>query len=1138
MLLPNTERASPFPTAENLFTSPQITIYKPLMPKERTVFYMKKQIKKLLSAMLALTISAGCVPVMVANAAEGAHKTLAIHNSVNEIDEFDAIAEIKETATGIGGKSDSDVSAKVTGEGNSLLNVSVLNSSKTVAKALTFDVYPTSKQTNVSVVGRSSAGWHWYTLNISTEHMNKNAWNSVVVFIDGPTLLRVYVNGKFVVHREEGSIKTFNNISWFNIRLGGYYASDAAAEEEYMYMDNIKVLSNQPDMPSVSSRTYTVNGDSVYDLNGATVLDLLNNTTYYGTSVQVLDANGNDITASGETAVTDNMQMVVKNGDIFTQKYILKTSAFVEEILSKSTNGTNEKNVKLPSGEATATAVGGIGGKASDDMAVQVTTTSTEGIIFFLDSSVYKMEQGLTQISYDVFADKGVGYIKHGKNSSQSIGLNVQVSDMKAGEWNNIKIVYDPTGAENTILLLNDKLYAQSTTKISQDNHQNTFRICINRPSGTTTGDFNVYVDNIIAKNINVKDIPQIKEEKLLVTYDSNFDGVSAGDTTNESISGSLGKAENDNFLKATNTKADAFVVPTCKTVNWNKSLTILYDVYPTDSSLKFAVRTSYHMPLAEFTTDELNMNSWNRIVAVYDESTKTTAFYLNGKYHSEKVFDLSANQAVRLVSSGQAESVTYYDNIQFVQDTVVPAGMPEGVISRKGEIKGYTGTAGDITEQYESAKILKPDGTVVAADATPEVGDSLYVYNDDILTDHYFFGEKLLSVTIDTDFSSIINADAINVKTVSGDLGKGDNDNYLEVVSTIDAGYVCPPVAGMDWTKPLTIRYAVYPTSSQVDFAVRTSHHMVLAKFTADELNMNSWNRIVMTYDPSVTKSIFWLNGEYHSEKTFNIKGNQAIRLITVDANVPTYYDNIQMVQETLSPAGIPENAVSQKGKIHGYTGTADAITSQYENAKILTPDGTVVSGDATPAVGDSLYVYKNEILTDHYWFAEELLVVENLTNAAENINSGITADKIYVKADTTLDELGTWSCDNFASARVKDSEGNEITASNAYIVNAVLEITLSKDGRTEVIDIPFADEETKRNMLWKMVLDADNIPAEGSNPTGLGIGDLVKDDVTYSTVITEYTDKSTLLSRYFDVFDYPDLKGHANTISDIQIH
>ena len=42
----------------------------------------------------------------------------------------------------------------------------------------------------------------------------------------------------------------------------------------------------------------------------------------------------------------------------------------------------------------------------------------------------------------------------------------------------------------------------------------------------------------------------------------------------------------------------------------------------------------------------------------------------------------------------------------------------------------------------------------------------------------------------------------------------------------------------------------------------------------------------------------------------------------------------------------------------------------------------------------------------------------------------------------------------------------------------------------------------------------------------------------VTYSTVITEYTDKSTLLSRYFDVFDYPDLKGHANTISDIQIH
>ena len=164
---------------------------------------MKKQIQKLLSAMLALTISVGCVPVMVANAAEGAHKTLAIHNSVNEIDEFDAIAEIKETATGIGGKSDSDVSAKVTGEGNSLLNVSVLNSSKTVAKALTFDVYPTSKQTSVSVVGRSSAGWHWSTLNISTEHMNKNAWNSVVVFIDGPTLLRVYVNGKFVVHREE-----------------------------------------------------------------------------------------------------------------------------------------------------------------------------------------------------------------------------------------------------------------------------------------------------------------------------------------------------------------------------------------------------------------------------------------------------------------------------------------------------------------------------------------------------------------------------------------------------------------------------------------------------------------------------------------------------------------------------------------------------------------------------------------------------------------------------------------------------------------------------------------------------------------------------------------------------------------------
>ena len=359
---------------------------------------------------------------------------------------------------------------------------------------------------------------------------------------------------------------------------------------------------------------------------------------------------------------------------------------------------------------------------------------------------------------------------------------------------------------------------------------------------------------------------------------------------------------------------------------------------------------------------------------------------------------------------------------------------------------------------------------------------------------------DKILIHNVDTDFSSIGYGAASGV-TEKGSLGKGADDNYMQALNTAAGGYITAPISGLSWSEPLTVLYDVYPTTSALSFAVRTGYHMPLTSFTTDELNMNSWNRIVMTYDPSATKSTFYLNGEKHSEKIFSLANNEAFRLITADNEAVTYYDNIQVVQGFAAPYGAPDSVVVKKNKIHGYTGTAEAITSRYDSAKILKTDGTEVTGSAVPEIGDSLYVYSYDVLTDHYYFAEEILVLKNLTNTADAINSGITEEKIYVKADTTLDELGDWSCDNFVSATVKDTDGNAVTDNSAYIVNAVLEVTISKNGNTEVISVPFADEEERRSMMWKMTLDAENIPAEGSNPSGLGLIDFVKDEVTYTT-------------------------------------
>ncbi|MEE1223768.1 MAG: hypothetical protein UH081_00745, partial [Clostridia bacterium] len=263
------------------------------------------KIKKILSAIISssLIFSQLVLPIG-AQAAQGSYQTVGLFNATNEIDSFDNMifgtgTGISQTeVTGIGGKPVNDTSLKLEGQKDDICAVSILASDKaTIAKAITFEVYPNDKVEKLYFFGRgqSSSGgnvWFWNAMQPTAEHLIPNQWNRVFIMLDTQGKARIYINNTLAIDWD----KSFTNVAsfkWNYLRIAVFYKDGTADADKVAYIDEVQVLNAQPTLPALTSDKYEINGTKITNI-GSTVGDVLENFTYYGEKLIVKDSSGND----------------------------------------------------------------------------------------------------------------------------------------------------------------------------------------------------------------------------------------------------------------------------------------------------------------------------------------------------------------------------------------------------------------------------------------------------------------------------------------------------------------------------------------------------------------------------------------------------------------------------------------------------------------------------------------------------------------------------------------------------------------------------------------------------------------------------------------------------------------------------
>ena len=637
------------------------------------------------------------------------------------------------TDKGIGEKADDDTVLKLSGADNTMtMNTVVKTASETVAKSLTFEVYPTSAFSKITVVGRGGgSNWYWNYgsgVELTAANFVLNQWNKVVVDLTDFATAKAYVNGVYVNSNKTNSVASNASTDAITARVGVHYADGTAEENQYTYIDNVQVLTEMPEVRSLRSDKYTIIGNKVWDLNGATVADILANTTNYGDSVSVVDANGADVTEAVETAITDDCQIIVKKGDAIIGQYYTKTAEYTDTLLSNVSfnNGTIDGTAYGALNTTSLAAVGGIGGKAEDDYALKIEGAMTDGAAIGTTSNHF--EKGLTAISMKIYPVSGFNHMRVAKNGSGGFGLQVDMADMKPNTWNDVYVIYNPESGKNSAIYLNGDLCGTTTTKFITGTTERIARFVFGNESEVAENPV-VYVDDITVKTVNVDEIMPLR------SHFEKFDGISAGNATFATATGIGGKAADDTsiMLKANEGSSKANIDLGLTTVDLTGDVTISYELYPTSAGTAVRLRpTTGEQNVVEIPAFALDMNKWNSIRFVHYGATNANEIYINGKlYTTVKKALTTASGMFRLYTENA--DVAYFDNIQVVEGIYAPAAAPTGVKVVANDIIGYTGNGEDLTAQYDSAimtdtRLYVNDGVYVSgrytfADASIQLG-------------------------------------------------------------------------------------------------------------------------------------------------------------------------------------------------------------------------------------------------------------------------------------------------------------------------------------------------------------------------------------------------------------------------------
>ncbi|MEE1223886.1 MAG: hypothetical protein UH081_01370, partial [Clostridia bacterium] len=224
-------------------------------------------------------------------------------------------------------------------------------------------------------------------------------------------------------------------------------------------------------------------------------------------------------------------------------------------------HGTVDENGKITGtlytfgDNATGEAKGGIGGKAEDDMSMLLSSAlKSDGTAY---NNAYLNHNGsafsaVTEYSMKVYLESNVSEVIFGTRYNNAI-MSVKTADMKVGEWNDIRFVFNPDTNGYSTAYLNDKFYTSTKTKFTNNVCRLIFK------ASDTTQVSKIYIDDVVMKS---------------------FSGVKSS-VTAATDKGIGEKADDDTVLKLSG-EHDTALYTTVKTASGTLAKALTFEVYPT----------------------------------------------------------------------------------------------------------------------------------------------------------------------------------------------------------------------------------------------------------------------------------------------------------------------------------------------------------------------------------------------------------------------------------------------------------------------------------------------------------------------------------------------------------------------------
>lgn len=444
----------------------------------------------------------------------------------------------------------------------------------------------------------------------------------------------------------------------------------------------------------------------------------------------------------------------------------------------------------------------------------------------------------------------------------------------------------------------------------------------------------------------------------------------------------------------------------------------VVVDVLPNETITKLqfkarATNPNYEFALSkEIPVSDLKANQWNRLMLVYNAEGSHQLYVNDVLYENTQTgkFGTSLKYAnIRFYAHTDKTDGTAYINFNNVK---IAKGMPSSnpITSEKYIIEeniiyvsDASTTAGDvldnITYNATSVVIKGSDGIEKEATDVIERGDTICVYDNDILIRTYQFGKELvsnMSYAFDNDITEGFSGNNATISTISGSSYKKSADDKVMKISATDITktnyYAQLSTDENDRSKVSTISFEVYPNGTWQSVKIGSTYSNPFLAIPSEKLVQNEWNRITVFVggDKSIRENTAYVNGkqvfnegssvdQIYILKTLDV--GTILRLVAMGELAENsslivddfyYAEGVAIVPSLTSQKYIIEDVTINEFKNDTVGDVLNNITHNGSSIKIKNANGVDItnSSETNISSGDHLYIYDGDFVIAHYRF------------------------------------------------------------------------------------------------------------------------------------------------------------------------